>query len=176
MAAFNFLLKKGCAGGTIFDFPAVAGTGGAPQSRPAAVPAPPGGAQFVKKLKSSIFFGGMYVEKNTFCRPSVPRRGARRATAGRFCVNSAEFTRNLPHVPLCRKRPKAFFDRLSSPRGELKNLPLGAAPAGACRRPMRFIGTAQSLNACFPPAPLLRGGDLKRLWLRRIFNFFHTSP
>ena len=54
----------------------------------------------------------MYVGKNPFCRPSVPLRGARRATAGKLRVNFAKFTRSFPHVPICRKRPQAFFDRL----------------------------------------------------------------
>ncbi len=39
-----------------------------------------------KKLKSSIFSGGMYVGKNTFCRPSVR---AKRVRAGRRQGNSA---------------------------------------------------------------------------------------
>ncbi len=28
-------------------------------------------------------------------------------------MNFAKFTRNFPHVPPCRKRPTAFFDRLN---------------------------------------------------------------
>ena len=51
----------------------------------------------------------MYVGKIPFCRPSVPQRGARRATAGRFGVNSAEFTANLPHVPPLSEKAKGLF-------------------------------------------------------------------
>ncbi len=69
---------------------------------------PQGGGQFVKKLKSTIFSGGMYVGKNTFCRPSVPRRGARRATAESPRSNSAEFERGLSHVPFGSKCQRHF--------------------------------------------------------------------
>ncbi len=71
--------------------------------------------QVVKKLKSSIFSGGMYVGKNTFCfaecaapkGPCAEQNGRKRF---RKCPQT--FPKSFSHVPLCRKRPKAFFDRL----------------------------------------------------------------
>ena len=59
----------------------------------------------------------MYVGKNPFCHASVPPCGARGVTAGKNRVNFAKFTRFFPHVPLCRKRPTAFFDRLGVIQG-----------------------------------------------------------
>ncbi len=70
--------------------------------------------QFVKKLKFNIFFKDMCLEKNPFCRPSVPLWGARRATAGKFSLNFAKFSENFPHVPLVGKARQGFFDRLNA--------------------------------------------------------------
>ena len=55
----------------------------------------------------------MCVGKNPFCRPSVPLRGARRATAGQFSKNFAKFIENYPHVPLVEKARRGFFDSLT---------------------------------------------------------------
>ncbi len=74
-----------------------------------------GPGQFVKKLNFNIFSKDMCLGKNSFCRTSVPQRGARRATAGKFSLNFAKFSENFPHAPLVGKARQGFFDRLGPP-------------------------------------------------------------
>ncbi len=83
----------------------------------------------------------MYVGKNPFCRPSVPLRGARRATAGRFSLNFAKFRENFPHVLLVGKGRRPFST--------------GCVGEGSKPSPISIRAVRRNLT---PPPPFRKGG------------------